>query len=100
MVGVAAGPGGFKRQRNARTTGKGGAIPASRGSAGVIPFGEMPEFDRENRRLNRVEPGVVPLDLVAVLDHRTPIPEEAELQRERLVVRGHRPAVAKGAEVL
>jgi hypothetical protein len=59
----------------------------------------MAQLDLEDRRLHRVEARIEAHARVDVLDGRSPVPQQADLLRQRVVVRGDRAAVAVGAEV-
>src|SRR5579859_1439494 len=66
----------------------------------LVPDLEMPELDRQNPRLNRIQSTVVALDFMIVLLGLTMIAQLSDFLREREIIRCDRPCFAARSQIL
>src|ERR1700730_17128953 len=64
-----------------------------------IPHSQSPKFNRENTRLDGVEPPIVALQIMVVLLHLSVIAEHAHPLRQRFVASRNRSGLSAGPEV-
>jgi putative intracellular protease/amidase len=77
------------------------AVLCGNRAAACVPGGQMPQFDRQDRRLKFIQARVeTPCVAGVVFAFPAILPQPPNLLCQRLVVCGNRAAVAKSAEVL